>query len=135
MKNSPTILNVSGPYREPRDPILSYDYSIQRSNWPTPNGVRIKVAISDELDYLKNKVLAVRGGSPGQQLRVNQILSRRIADRKFQIVNDEGMLQDRCDVMIGPFTDALGHLFSRLEAWMNEEKAALRQEVLEKVGL
>ena len=78
MKDSFSILNVSGPYREPREPVFSYDYSIQRSDWPTANGVRIKVSIPDELDYLKNKILAVSGGSPGQQLRVTQLLCRRI---------------------------------------------------------
>jgi hypothetical protein len=46
-----TTLNVSGPYREPRELVFSYDYSVQRPNWPTPNGVRVKVSIPDELDY------------------------------------------------------------------------------------
>jgi hypothetical protein len=43
------------------------------------------------------------------------------------------MLNDRRDVMITPFTGALTHLFLKLDAWMNESKASLRQEILEKV--
>ena len=75
------ILNVMGPYREPREPAFSYDYSVQRPHWATPQGVRIKVSIEHELDYLKNAILAISGGTPGQQLRLNQILLRAIADR------------------------------------------------------
>jgi len=135
METPVTILNVSGPYREPHEPAFSYDYSIQRPNWPTPQGVRVKVSIADELEYLKSKVLGVSGGSPGQQLLVTQMLSRRIADRKFQIASDEGMFSERRDVMIGPFTSDLGHLFARLEIWMNEARSVLREEIREKVGL
>ncbi|MBI4402400.1 MAG: hypothetical protein HY581_12310 [Nitrospirae bacterium] len=135
MTNPFTILNVSGPYREPRELALSYDYSVQRPTWPTPNGVRIKVSIPDELDYLKRKVLGISGGSPGQQLRVNQLLSRRIADRKLQIANDERMFMERFDVMIGPFTGPLSHLFALLESWMNESKDSLRLEIRENIGL
>jgi len=135
METPVTILNVSGPYREPREPAFSYDYSIQRPNWPTLQGVRVKVSIADELEYLKSKVLGVSGGSPGQQLLVTQMLSRRIADRKLQIASDEGMFSERRDVMIGPFTSDLGHLFARLEIWMNEARSVLREEIREKVGL
>ncbi len=135
METPVTILNVSGPYREPREQAFSYDYSIQRPNWPTLQGVRVKVSIADELEYLKSKVLGVSGGSPGQQLLVTQMLSRRIADRKFQIASDEGMFSERRDVMIGPFTSDLGHLFARLEIWMNEARSVLREEIREKVGL
>ncbi len=135
METPVTILNVSGPYREPREPAFSYDYSIQRPNWPTLQGVRVKVSIADELEHLKSKVLGVSGGSPGQQLLVTQMLSRRIADRKFQIASDEGMFSERRDVMIGPFTSDLGHLFARLEIWMNEARSVLREEIREKVGL
>ncbi|MGH7229100.1 MAG: hypothetical protein ACREIH_07775 [Nitrospiraceae bacterium] len=135
METPVTILNVSGPYREPREPAFSYDYSIQRPNWPTAQGVRVKVSIADELEYFKGKVLGVSGGSPGQQLLVTQMLSRRIADRKFQIACDEGMFSERRDIMIGPFTSDLGHLFARLEILMNEARSVLREEIREKVGL
>jgi len=66
------VLNVMGPYREPREPAFSYDYSVQRPDWATPQGVRVKVSIELELDYLKHSILAIVGGSAGQQLRINQ---------------------------------------------------------------
>jgi hypothetical protein len=135
MKYPFTIINMAGPYREPREPILSYDYAVQRPDWPTPHGVRVKVSMGDELEYCKNKVLVISGGTPGQQMLVNQILTRRIADRKLQIANEEGLFLERFDVMIGPFTGPLQHLFSRLEAWMHEAKLELQQEILIKVGL
>src|SRR5687767_1035807 len=128
-------LNVSGPYREPRELVFSYDYSVQRPNWPTPNGVRVKVSIPDELDYFKTKVLAIGGGSPGQQMIVTQMLSRRIADRKLQIANEEGMFLDRGDVMVGPFTGPLTHLFAQLDAWMHESNSSVREEVTARARL
>lgn len=135
MANPFTILNVSGPYREPRELVFSYDYSVQRPTWPTPHAVRVKVSIADELDYLKNKVLDVSGGSPGQQLRLTQLLTRRIADRKIQIANEQGMFAERFDVMLSPFTGSIAHLFVPLEAWMNEVKESLRQEIHEQIGI
>lgn len=130
-----TILNVSGPYREPREPVFSYDYAVQRPNWPNPNAVRVKVSIQDELDYLRTKLLGVSGGSPGQQMRVNQLLSRRIADQKIHIANDEGMFDERLEALVDPFTGPLAHLFVKLEAWMNETRPAIRQEIKDQVGL
>lgn len=135
MANPFSILNVLGPYREPREPALSYDYTVQRPNWPTPHAVRMKVSLTDELDYLKTTVLGLSGGSPGQQLRMNQLLSKRIADRKLQLANDEGLFSQRLDVAVGPFTGGLAHLFAPLEAWMQEQKTTLRQEVRQAVGL
>jgi len=130
-----TTLNVLGPYREHREPSFSYDYSVHRAAWPTAQAVRVKVSIPDELEYLKAKVLGVTGGSPGQQLRINQMLSRHIADHKLQIANEEGMFLERLDVMIGAFAGPLSHLFARLEAWMNENKASMREEIQKTVGL
>lgn len=135
MDNSLTILNVNGPYREPREASFSYDYSVQRAHWPTPHGVRVKVAVAEELDHLKSKILDLQVGSPGQQLMVSKILTRHIADRKLQIADEENMLNERRDIMIAPFTGSLTHLFLKLEAWMNESKASLRQEIREKVKL
>lgn len=135
MENPLSVLNVSGPYREPREASFSYDYSIHRANWPTPNGVRVKVAVAEELDHLRLKILELQGGSPGQQLMVSKILTRHIADRKLQIADEEKMLNERRDIMIAPFTGSLAHLFLKLEAWMNESKASLRQEIREKVKL
>ena len=45
------ITDVTGPYREPREPVFSYDYSIQRASWPTAQAVRVKVAIPEELEF------------------------------------------------------------------------------------
>ena len=130
-----TILNVSGPYREPRELVLSYDYSVQRPNWPTPNGVRVKVSIPDELDYLKTKILTLSSGTPGQQMIITQMLSRRIADHKLHMANEERMFLDRGDVMVGVFTGPLVHLFAPLESWMQENKVAIRQEITTRVRL
>ncbi len=135
MENQLTILNVSGPYREPRELVFSYDYVIQRPTWPTPNGLRIKVSIAEELDYLRDKVLMVSGGSPGQQLSISRTLSRRIADCKLRIADEEGMLSARREVLVGLFSGELAHLLPKLEGWMKESQEALRQEIREKVGL
>ena len=103
MPSDLTILNVMGPYREPQEPAFSYDYSVQRPNWATPQGVRIKVSIEHELDYLKNTILSFSEGSVGQQLRANQLLLRAIADQKLKIVDADAQLAERLDIMIGPF--------------------------------
>ncbi len=130
-----TVLNVMGPYREPREPAFSFDYSVQRPQWATPQGVRVKVLIEEELEYLKGKVLEISGGSVGQQLRINQILCREIADQKLEIGNKDGLFLERLDVMIGAFVDALEHLAPPLERWMQDEKDRLRRDIKEKVGI
>ena len=135
MSNEYTTLNVLGPYREPREPAFSFDYSVQRPHWPTPQGVRVKISIEHELEHFKTKVLGLSGGTPGQQLRINQILCRAIADKKMEIGNQEGLFLDRRDVMIEPFTDALGYLFDRLNVWMESERDRFRQEIKERVGV
>ena len=129
-------LNVMGPYREPQEPAFSYDYSVQRPDWATPQGVRIKVSIEHELDYLKNTILKFSGGSVGQQIRCNQLLVRAIADQKLKIVDADGQLAERLDVMIGPFEgDMLGHLFGLLDQWMQAEKNMLRQLIKDQIGI
>ena len=130
-----TILKVMGPYREPRESALSFDYSVQRPDWATPQGVRVKISLEKELDLLKTKILQLSGGTAGQQLRINQLLGRAIGDRKLAIADEENLFNDRRDVMIEPFTDSLAHLLPRLESWMNQERDRLRQQILEKVGL
>ena len=130
-----TILNVLGPYREPRELAFSYDYSVQRPHWATPQGVRVKVAIDHELEYLKEKVLQLSGGTPGQQLRINQRLCRAIADQKLAIGNREGLFSDRRDVMIDPFINEFKHLFSELEVWMQTQRESLRKEIQETIGI
>lgn len=129
------VLNVIGPFREPREPAFSYDYSIQRPDWPTAQGVRVKVSIELELDYLKKSILAIAGGSIGQQLRINQILSRAISDKKLEIADADGLLADRRDVMIGPFADDSISLFRLLDEWMKAEQTVLRKSIQDKTGL
>ncbi len=135
MDDNLMIQNVSGPYREPREPVFSYDYSVQRATWPTPHAVRVKVAIPEELDVLKSKLLGSVTGSPGQQLLIANLLTRRIADQKLRIADEEGMLAERRDVLVGPFTGPLIHLFPRLETWALAEQHTLRSEISKRVGI
>jgi hypothetical protein len=129
------VLNTTGPFREPREPVLSYDYAIQRPTWPTPFGVRIKVSIPDELDYAKVKVLDLAGGTAGQTLILNQMLSRRIADWKLELATEEGMLNERQDVLVGPFTGPLAHLFPKLQERLETSRETIRAEVEKRVGI
>lgn len=129
MDDKLTIEHVAGPFREPNEPVLSYDYSIQRPHWPLCHLVRIKVSIPTELEHVKQKLLGTVTGSPGQQLLLNQILSRRIADQKLKIVDAEGMLAERRDVLIDPFTGPLGHLFPQLDVWVATERETIRAEI------
>ena len=115
MNNKLTISDVSGPFREPREPIFSYDYSVQRATWATPHGIRVKVSIPDELEILRERLLGPVAGSAGQQLVIGKVLSRTIADWKVQIAEGEGMLVERRDVMLAPFVGPLAHLFQKLE--------------------
>ena len=57
------ITDVAGPYREPREQVFSYDYSIQRASWPTAQAIRVKVAIPEELDVLRGKILGPIAGT------------------------------------------------------------------------
>jgi hypothetical protein len=129
------ITEVTGPYREPREQVFSYDYSIQRASWPTPQGVRVKVAIPEELDVLRDKILGAVAGTPGQQLIISKCLSRYIADEKMKIAEADGMLAERRDVVVAPFTGPLAHLFPRLDAWATEQRETLRAEIKTRVGL
>jgi len=129
------ITDVTGPYREPREPVFSYDYSIQRASWPTAQAVRVKVAIPEELDVLRGKIFGTIAGTPGQQLMISKFLSRHIADEKFRIAEADGMLAERRDTVVVPFTGPLAHLFARLDAWAVEQQEALRAEIKKLVGL
>ena len=135
MDNRMTITDVSGPYREPREQVFSYDYSIRRASWPTPQAVRVKVAIPEELDVLRDKILGPVAGTPGQQLIISKCLSRHIADEKMRIAEADGMLAERRDIVVAPFTGPLAHFFPRLEAWATEQREMLRAELTTRVGL
>jgi hypothetical protein len=129
------ILGVAGPFREPREPVFSYDYSIQRPQWPMPHAVRVKVAIAEELDVLRGRILGAVSGSPGQQLLVSQLLTRRIADEKLRIADQDGLLSGRADVVVAPFTGPMGHLFPRLESWLEQQQEALRTEIKDRAKI
>jgi hypothetical protein len=125
--NALKILGVAGPFREPREPAFSYDYSIQRPQWPMPHAVRV--------DVLRGKILGPVTGSPGQQLLVSQLLTRKIADEKLRIADQDGLLSGRADVVVAPFAGPLAHLFARLESWINEHGEAVRIEIKERVKI
>ena len=129
------ITDVTGPYREPREQVFSYDYSIQRASWPTAQAVRVKVAIPEELNMLRDKILGAIAGTPGQQLMISKFLSRHIADEKFRIAEADGMLAERRDIVVAPFTGPLAHLFARLDAWAVEQRESMRAEIKKLVGL
>ena len=133
--NALKILGVAGPFREPREPVFSYDYSIQRPHWPMPHAVRVKIAIAEELDVLRSKILGAVSSSPGQQLLVSQLLTRRIADEKLRIADQDGLLSGRADVVVAPFTGSMAHLFGRLEAWLEGQRDALRAEIKDRVKI
>jgi hypothetical protein len=135
MDNRIKITDVAGPYREPREQVFSYDYSVQRASWPTPQGVRVKVAIPEELDVLRQKILGAITGTPGQQLMISKYLSGHIANEKLRIADTDGMLTERRDIVIAPFTGPLAHLFPRLDAWATTQQEALRAEIQTLVGL
>ncbi|MCC6139772.1 MAG: hypothetical protein IT389_04055 [Nitrospira sp.] len=135
MENKLTIFDVSGPFREPREPVFSYDYSVQRANWATPHGIRVKVSIPDELDVLRERLLGPVSGSPGQQLVIGKVLSRTIADWKVKVAEAEGMMVERRDVMLAPFVGPLSHLFQKMEVLFEQEKTAVREEIRKRVGL
>ena len=129
------ITDVIGPVREPREQVFSFDYSIQRASWPTAQAVRVKVAIPDELDVVRSKIFGNVVGTPGQQLMISKCLSRHIADEKIRIADADGMLAERRDTVVHPFTGPLVHLFPRLDAWADEQQETLRAEIKKLVGL
>lgn len=133
--NAFAIVDINGPFREPREQVFSYDYSIQRSTWSTPHGVRVKVSIPDELEVLKRRLVGMVVGSPGQQLLMSNILSKTIAGWKMQVAEEEGMLTERRDVMVPPFAGSLSHLFPKLEALFEADQSAIREDVRRRVGI
>ncbi|HWF62286.1 MAG TPA: hypothetical protein VN666_18530 [Nitrospira sp.] len=134
-ENTFAIVDISGPFREPREQVFSYDYSIQRSTWATPHGVRVKVSIPDELEVFKHRLFGTVIGSPGQQLMMSNILSKAIAGWKIQVAEGERMLTERRDVMVPPFAGSLAHLFPKLEALFEADQSAIREEVRRRIGI
>ncbi len=129
------IIDINGPFREPREQVFSFDYSIQRSTWATPHGVRVKVSIPDELEVLKRRLVGMAVGSPGQQLMMSNILSKTIAGWKMQVADGEGMLTERRDMLLEPFIGPLAHLFPKVEALFTADQSAVREEVRRRIGI
>jgi len=77
----------------------------------------------------------VSGGSPGQQLKLTQMLSRKIADQKILIALEEGRIETASEVLVKEFTGNDAYLFPMLEAWMGEVKEQVRREIHEQVKL
>src|SRR6266581_592389 len=72
----------NGPFREPDAPAFSYDFFINRKGWLIPRAMRVWVDIKGELEPFQHQILGVSGGSPGQQLKLIQFLTRKIAGWK-----------------------------------------------------
>ena len=94
----------------------------------------MKIALTEELEYVKAKLLGTVTGSPGQQLMV-KFLSRKIGDQKVPIAEAEGWLKERGDVLVPPFTGPPRAPFPQLEAWVQAEQEALRAEIKSTIGL
>jgi hypothetical protein len=135
MDSKLVISEVSGPFREPREPVFSYDFSVQRATWATSQGIRVMVSIPEELDVMRVRLLGQMTGSPGQQLVIGKVLSRTIADWKVQIAEAEGMLSQRRDVRLPPFVGPLSYLLPKLEALFELHKSLVREEIKQRVGL
>jgi hypothetical protein len=66
---------------------------------------------------------------------ISKCLSRHIADEKIRIAEADGMLAERRDTVVAPFTGPLAHLFARLDSWAAEQRETLRAEIKTLVGL
>ena len=97
--------------------------------------MRVFVDIKAELEPFQQRILEVSGGSPGQQLKLMQMLTRKIADQKAAIVLDEGRIEKTTELLVPSFTGNDAYLFQKLEAWMMEAKDQIREEIKSKVGL
>ncbi|HZC69021.1 MAG TPA: hypothetical protein VE201_10430 [Nitrospirales bacterium] len=139
-KTDPTIYKydvklANGPFREPEAPALSYDFFVNRKGWLIPRVMRVWVDIKGELELFQHQILGVSGGSPGQQLKLTQFLTRKIADQKAQLILEEGRMEKSSEVLVKGFTETDVHLFPRLEAWMREVKDRVREEIRTQIGL
>jgi hypothetical protein len=125
----------TGPFREPGKEILSYDFFVNRKGWMIPRVMRVFVDLNAELEVFQHQVLKVSGGSPGQQLKLTQMLTRLIADQKVAMALEEGRMEKASEVLIGSFTGNDAYLFEKLHSWMLEVKDKIREEIRTKIGL
>ena len=138
VKQAPYKYDVSvsaGPFREPGMNIISYDFYINRKGWLIPRVMRVYVGLKDELEFFQSTVLGVAGGSPGQQMKVTQMLTRKIAEQKVAIVLEEERIEKGSEVLVQEFTGSDGYLFPKLEAWMREVKDTTREEIRKQAGI
>src|SRR5260370_42232194 len=99
----------NGPFREPDAPAFSYDYFINRKGWLIPRAMRVWVDIKGELEPFQHPILGVSGGSPGQQLKLIQVLTRKLADHNAQLVLEEGRMEKTSAVLVTSFTATAAH--------------------------
>ncbi|MDR4468189.1 MAG: hypothetical protein MRJ68_07815 [Nitrospira sp.] len=66
---------------------------------------------------------------------MSNILSRAIADWKMRVADEEGLLTERRDVMLGPFIGPVSHFFVKLEALFEAAQVSVRAEIKQRVGL
>ena len=125
----------TGPFREPNVSAISYDFFVNRKGWLTPRVMRVLVDIKSELELFQQTILGVSGGSPGQQIKLMQMLTRKIAERKAGIVLEEGRIEKSTEVLVKGFTDYDSYLFPKLEEWMLAVKDQVREEIRTQVGV
>src|SRR5438128_1392561 len=114
----------NGPFREPDAPALSYDYYINRKGWLIPRVMRVWVDIKSELELFQHQILGVSGGSPGQQLKLTQFLTRKIAEQKAQLALEEGRMEKSSEFLVKGFAGTDLHLGPAETAMRNSALAA-----------
>lgn len=125
----------TGPFREPDAEAISYDFYVNRKGWLIPRVMRVFVEIKTELDLFQHQILDVSGGSPGQQLKLMRMLTRKIADQKVLIVLEEDRIEKSSEVLVKGFTGNDGYLAPKLETWMLAVKDRVREEIRTQIGL
>ena len=125
----------AGPFREPDAEAISYDFYVNRKGWLIPRVMRVFVDIKGELDLFQHQILDVSGGSPGQQLKLMQMLTRKVADQKTVIVLEEDRIEKSSEVLVKGFTGNDEYLAPKLEAWMRAVKDQVREEIRTQIGL
>lgn len=125
----------TGPFREPNAEALSYDFFVNRKGWLIPRVMRIFVDIKGELEVFQHTILGVSGGSPGQQLKLTHMLTRKIADQKVKIVLEDDRIEKSSEVLVKGFAESDSHLFPKLEEWMLAVKDQVREEIRTQIGL
>lgn len=125
----------AGPFREPNAAAISYDFFVNRKGWLIPRVMRIFVEIKVELEFFQHAILGVSGGSPGQQIKLMQLLTRKIAEQKAKLVLEEDRIEKSTEVLVKGFTENDSYLFPKLEEWMLAVKDQVREEIRTQVGL